>query len=214
MSIDIILPCLNEADALPWVMRRIPVGTRAIVVDNGSTDGSAELAAALAATVVTCATRGYGAACITGLAAASADVVAFCDCDGTLDPRDIPRIALALDHADLVIGRRRPVQAVALSPSARIANLVVARRVSRRIGYRLRDIGPLRIARRDALHSLDVDEPRFGYPVETVLRAAAAGWTLAEVDVDYHRRLGRSKVTGTAGGFVRAVRDVSAVLAS
>ncbi len=211
---DIVLPCLDEAAALPWVLSRIPSWASAIVVDNGSRDGSAALARDLGATVVPCAVPGYGAACHAGLVAATADIVAMCDCDASIDPRVIGDFVAALEHSDLVIARRRPVSRAAWSLPARLANRELARRVSRRSGVSVRDLGPVRVARRSALLSLAVRDRRSGYPLETVLRAADAGWQIAQIDVAYHPRIGTSKVTGTVGGYLRAVRDMSAVLAS
>ncbi|MGI8761400.1 MAG: glycosyltransferase family 2 protein [Jatrophihabitantaceae bacterium] len=211
---DIVLPCLDEAGAIPWVMSRIPDNARAIVVDNASTDGSAELARGLGAHIVDCAERGYGAACHAGLLAAEAEFVAFCDCDASLDPCDVLRLLAAVrDGADLAVGRRRPVTRGAWPTHARLANRELARRVRRRTGVSLRDIGPLRLARREALLQLGLSERRCGYPVETVVLAARAGWRIEQVDVAYSPRTGRSKVTGTLGGTVRAIRDMSAVLA-
>jgi glycosyltransferase involved in cell wall biosynthesis len=210
--IDIVLPCLDEAAALPWVLNRIPLSARAIVVDNGSSDGSADLARAGGAVVVECAQRGYGAACHTGLDAATAAVVAFCDCDGSLDPADALRLAEPLAAgADLVVGRRRPVVRAAWPLPARLANYTHARLLRARTGVRLSDLGPIRVARREALHALDIRDRRSGYPLETVVRAAQAGWRIDQVDVDYHPRSGRSKVTGTVRGYLQAVRDMSAV---
>jgi len=208
--LDIVLPCLDEAGALPWVLSRIPDGARAIVVDNGSTDRSADIARELGATVVPCPQRGYGAACHAGLSAAEGDLVAFCDCDGSLDPADALRLA-AVD-ADLVVGRRRPTTWTAWPLHARLANRELARRVRRRTGVPIRDVGPLRIASRERLLALGLTDRRSGYPVETVVRAADAGWRIAQVDVAYSPRTGRSKVTGTWRGTVTAVRDMSAVL--
>ncbi|NED72973.1 glycosyltransferase family 2 protein, partial [Streptomyces sp. SID9944] len=149
---DVVLPCLDEAEALPWVLGRIPAGWRAIVVDNGSTDGSADLARALGAHVVHEPRRGFGAACHAGLTAATADVVCFCDCDASLDPALLPAVAEpVLDGAaDLVLGRRRPVTRRAWPLHARLANLELARLVHRRNGLRLHDLGPMRAARRTA----------------------------------------------------------------
>ena len=210
--IDIVLPCLDEAAALPWVLNRIPLSARAIVVDNGSTDGSADLARTLDAVVVECTQRGYGAACNTGLEKATADVVAFCDCDGSLDPADAVRLAEYLAAgADLVVACRRPTSRAAWPLPARLANRVLARRVRARTGVRLTDLGPIRVARREALHALDIRDRRSGYPLETVVRAAQAGWRIEQVDVVYHPRSGRSKVTGTPRGYLQAVRDMSAV---
>ena len=215
MTVDVILPCLNEAPALPWVLGRMPSGFRAIVVDNGSTDGSGTLARSLGATVVREARRGFGAAAHAGVLAATADLVCFCDCDGSLDPRQLPRLAAPLlaGQADLVLGQRKPTRRDAWPQPARLANRELARRVHRRTGVRLRDLGPMRAARREALLGLNLADRRFGYPLEMVLSAAAAGWRLAEVEVDYLPRIGKSKVTGTVRGSVRTVRDMSRVLA-
>ncbi len=215
MTVDVILPCLNEASALPWVLGRMPTGFRAIVVDNGSTDGSGALARSLGVTVVPEPRRGFGAAAHAGLLAATADLVSFCDCDGSLDPRQLPRLAAPLlaGEADLVLGHRAPTRRDAWPLPARLANRELARRVHRRTGVRLRDLGPMRAARREALLGLNLTDRRFGYPLEMVLSAAAAGWRLAEVEVAYLPRIGKSKVTGTVGGSVRTVRDMSRVLA-
>lgn len=213
-SIDIVLPCLDEVGALPWVMSRIPHGSRAIVVDNGSTDGSPEIAANLGARVVQCSQRGYGAACHAGLMAATAKVVAFCDCDSSLDPTDVMRLAQQLrTGADLVISRRRPTTRNAWPLHARIANIELARRVRRRTGVSIKDIGPMRVARRVDLLALGLLDRRSGYPVETVVRAAQAGWRIEQVDIDYLPRSGRSKVTRTLRGSLQAVRDMSQALA-
>lgn len=213
-EVDIVLPCLDEAQALPWVLARIPPSARAIVVDNGSIDGSARIARDGGALVVECGRRGYGAACHAGLEAASAEFVAFCDCDASLDPVDAVRfVQLLRDGADLVVARRRPGRG-AWPVHARVANLELARRVRRRTGTDLRDIGPIRVARREALLALPIADRRSGYPVETVLRAAQAGWRIVGVDVAYSPRTGKSKVTGTLRGTVNAVKDMSAVLAS
>ena len=212
---DVILPCLDEAPALPWVLERMPAGFRAIVVDNGSTDGSGSLARSLGATVVREPRRGFGAAAHAGVLAATADLVCFCDCDGSLDPQQLPRLAgpLLAGEADLVLGRRSPARRDAWPLPARLANRELARRVRRRTGVRLGDLGPMRAAGREALLGLNLTDRRFGYPLEMVLRAAAAGWRLTEVEVAYLPRIGKSKVTGTVRGSVRTVRDMSRVLA-
>jgi glycosyltransferase involved in cell wall biosynthesis len=212
---DLVLPCLDEVQALPWVLARLPAGVRAIVVDNGSTDGSPQLARKLGATVVSCERRGYGAACHAGLLAARAEFVAFCDCDASMDPGVVPDFLADLrGGADLVVGRRVPTGRGAWPLHARLANRELARRVRRRTGVALRDIGPLRVARRAELLALPIIDRRSGYPLETVLRAAQAGWTVTARDIDYIPRAGRSKVTGTVRGTVQAVRDMSAVLAA
>jgi dTDP-L-rhamnose 4-epimerase len=215
VALDIVLPCLDEAAALPWVLERIPGDARAIVVDNGSTDDSVRIAEALGALVVHCPQRGYGAACHTGLRAADAEFVAFCDCDASLDPAVARHFVDRLrDGVDLVVGQRVPVTRAAWPLPARVANRELARRVRRRTGVELRDVGPLRVARRAPLTRLPIADRRSGYPVETVLRAVEAGWRIEGADVEYRPRTGRSKVTGTVRGTLQAVRDMSAVLAS
>lgn len=214
VDVDVILPTLDEAAALPWVLDRIPDGYRAIVVDNGSTDGSGDVARREGATVVEEPRRGFGAACAAGLAAASAPLVAFCDADASLDPAILPAVVapVASDRADLVLGARRPTTWRATPVHARGANRYLARRVRRATGAPLTDLGPMRAARRDALAGLGVTDRRFGWPLEMVFRAGAAGWRIAEVPVPYAPRTGRSKVTGTARGTVRAVTDMRRVL--
>jgi len=132
------------------------------------------------------------------------------DCDASLDPRDLPLVAepVAGGDADLVLGARRGAGPV----HARLANRALAFELRRRTGARLTDLGPMRAARREALLALGVRDRRFGWPLEMVLRAAGAGWTIREVPVGHHPRAGRSKVTGTVRGTARAVRDMAAVL--
>jgi len=216
MDVDLVLPCLDEAGALPWVLDRIPPGVRPIVVDNGSTDGSAEVAAAHGAVVVSEPRRGFGAACHAGLLAATARFVAFCDADGSLDPAQLPLVCAPVlaGRAELVLGRRVPVRRGAWPPHARLGNRVVAHRVRRRTGVRVADLGPMRCAGRKPLLALGLADRRCGYPLEMLVRAAAAGWRVSEVDVDYRPRTGRSKVTGTLRGTVQAVRDMDRVLRS
>jgi glycosyltransferase involved in cell wall biosynthesis len=209
---DVVLPVLDEADALPWVLGRMPDGFVPIVVDNGSSDGSADIARRLGAMVVAEPRRGFGAACWAGLTAAADPVVCFMDCDGSLDPRDLPRVCERLTGADLVLGARVP-EPGAWPLHARAANRLLALELRRRAHVGLRDLGPMRAAHRARLLSLGIADRRFGWPLEMVLRAAAAGWRIAEVPVPYRPRAGRSKVTGSVRGTLRAVRDMSRVLA-
>lgn len=214
-EVDVVLPCLDEAEGLTWLLPRLPDRMRAVVVDNGSSDGSAEIARTHGALVVRAEQRGYGAACAAGLEAAQADVVAFCDADASLDPHDLPRVTgpVISGQADLVLGRRRP-EPGAWPWHLRLANAELARRVRRRTGVSVHDIGPMRAARREPLLSLGLRDRRSGYPLETLVAAADAGWLVAEVDVPYRKRRGRSKVTGTPLGAWHAVQDMSKVLAS
>jgi len=212
--IDVILPALDEAAALGPLLARMPTGYRPIVVDNGSIDDTAGVAAAAGAVVVHEDRRGFGAACYAGLLAATSDVVCFMDADGSLDPRHLPAVAdpIVDGSADLVLGARVAARG-AWPPHARLLNRILALEVSRRTGTHLRDLGPMRAARRADLISLAIADRRFGWPLEMVLRARRAGWTVREVPIEYAPRIGRSKVTGTVLGTARTVRDMSRLLA-
>ena len=210
---DVVLPALNEARAIPAVVARLPVGYDAIVVDNGSDDDTADVARAHGARVVVESRRGFGAACFAGLAAATADVVCFMDCDGSFDGADLPKVAdpVGAGEADLVLGARRADRS-AWPLHARAGNRVLAWEMRRRTAMPLRDLGPMRAARRENLLALGLVDRRFGWPLEMVLRAWQAGWRIEEVEVRYLPRLGRSKVTGTIGGTARTVRDMARLL--
>jgi glycosyltransferase involved in cell wall biosynthesis len=216
---DVVLPCLNEAPALPWLLSRMPDGYRPIVADNGSTDGSAEIARALGALVVTVPRPGYGAAVHAGTVAADPidGVVCVLDADGSFDPAELPLVAgpVRAGLADLAVGRRRPTARGVWPAHARVANAVLARRLRRTTGLPVHDIGPMRAARRSDLLALGLRDRRFGYPLELLIAAGRAGWRVTEVDVAYGPRTAgtRSKVTGTVRGTARAIRDMSAVLA-
>lgn len=212
-GVDVIFPCLNEARALPGVLAPLPSGMRAIVVDNGSTDGSAEIAAVHGAVVVTESRRGFGSAAHAGLLSATAPIVAFCDADGSFDSAELTRVVepVAAGYADLVLGRRR-AQRNSWPLHARAANAFLAARLRAFTPASLHDLGPMRAARREALLDLDLRDRRSGYPLEMVLRAARRQWRIAEVDVSYRPRIGRSKVTGTVRGTATAIADMSRVL--
>ncbi|UFS59722.1 glycosyltransferase family 2 protein [Subtercola endophyticus] len=215
--VDVILPCLNEAAALPWVLGRLPPGYRAIVVDNGSTDDSAAVARDLGALVVTESRRGFGSAAHAGLLAATAPIVAFCDADASMDPAELPRLVALLTGdatADLVLGRRRPTTRGSWPLHARLANRALSTLIRVRAHIRLHDLGPMRAARREPLLTLELQDRRSGYPLEMVLRASAAGWRIAELDTSYSPRVGRSKVTGTLRGTIVAINDMSRLLAA
>ena len=179
------------------------------MVDNGSGDGSDEIAARLGAEVVSEPQRGFGAACFAGLSAATSEVVCFMDCDGSLDPGELDRVSapVVAGEADLVLGTRI-AEAGAWPLHARIANRALGLMVRRRAG-KLTDIGPMRAARREALLGLGLRDRRFGWPLEMVLRGADAGWRIEEVPVSYRKREGRSKVTGTVRGTLRTIADMT-----
>ena len=214
LVIEVILPVLDEARAIPAVLSEIPSGFAPLVVDNGSHDGSADVARQYGATVVHEARRGFGAACFAGLQAARSDVVCFMDCDGSLDPRELPRVAgpVAGGEADLCLGAR--VAAPGAWPwHGRAANRLLTLELHRRHGIALSDLGPMRAARREPLLELGLRDRGSGWPLEMVLAAAARGWRVIEVEVAYRPRMGgRSKVTGSVRGTLRAVRDMSAQL--
>ncbi|MBN9747068.1 glycosyltransferase [Amycolatopsis sp. A1MSW2902] len=212
---DVVLPCLDEAAALPGVLAGLPPGYRAIVVDNGSRDGSPDVAAAHGAKVVDEPRRGYGAAVHTGLENATADIVCFADADGSLDLAELPRlVAAVVDGADLAVGRRVPVSRAAWPWHARAGNAVLSLLLRSR-GLPVRDIAPLRAVRRRELLALGVTDRAFGYPLELLVKAQRAGWTVREFDVAYRERARgtKSKVSGSMRGTLRAVRDFGRVLA-
>ncbi len=211
---EIILPCLDEADALPVVLAALPAGWPVLVVDNGSTDGTAAVARALGARVVTEPRRGYGAAVHAGLEAAEAELVAVLDGDGSLDPAVLPAMAAAVaaGDIDLAVARRVPQGHRVWPWHARVGNVLIAA-VLRHRGVPVHDVAPVRVACRAALLELGVADRAFGYPLELLLRAGAAGWRIAEFPVPYRARAGgRSKVSGSVRGTFRATRDMAGLL--
>jgi len=215
-GVTVVLPCLDEAAALPGVLGAIPDGWDVLVVDNGSRDGSPEVARRLGARVVHEPVRGYGAAVHAGIEAARGGVVAVIDCDGSLDPAElVGPVALVLEsRADMVCGRRRLVQSRSWPWHARAGNIVLAWMIRMSSGIAVHDIAPVRVARREALLGLGLTDRRSGYPLETLLAAAQQGWRVIEVDLTYRRRTpgGRSKISGTVGGTLRVAADFGTVL--
>lgn len=216
-DVDLVLPCRDEAPALEQLLTTVPPGLRLIVVDNGSSDGTAEVARRHGAIVVAESEPGYGAAIAAGVAASTADIVAFADGDGSFDLADLlPMIAVvASGSADIATGRRRPVRRGVWPWHARLGNALVAAWLRHRIGLPLRDLAPMRVCNRVALIDLDVRDRRFGYPVELLQRAVRAGWRFQEFDVAYQPRAAgtKSKVSGSLVGTIRAARDFRRVLA-
>ena len=210
---EVILPVLDEAEALPWVLGRMPGDFSPIVVDNGSTDGSGAVAAQLGARVIAEPVRGFGSTCWAGLTAAEDDVVCFMDADGSLDPVDLPRVSKPwlMVRSTLMLGARRAERG-AWPGHARLANRLLMAEVRRRTTLSLSDLGPMRAAGRAALLRLGLADRRSGWPLEMVLRAHQMGWRVDEVPVPYRPRTGRSKVTGTVRGTLQAVGDMAALL--
>jgi glycosyltransferase involved in cell wall biosynthesis len=213
--VTVVLPCLNEAASLPGVLAALPDGYRSLVVDNNSTDDTAEVARRHGADVVTERRPGYGSAVHAGVVAATTPIVAVIDADGSLDAGDLPALVDELDRgADMAIGRRRPVKGVRWPWHARLGTAAVCWRLRQRYGLPVHDIAPMRVARRDALLALGVTDRRSGYPLELLVRAAEAGWRVVERDVAYGARTGgKSKVSGSLRGSIVAALDFWRVIA-
>jgi glycosyltransferase involved in cell wall biosynthesis len=207
--VTVVLPCLNEAASLPGVLAAIPDGYRPLVVDNNSTDDTAEVARRHGADVVTEPRAGYGSAVHTGVVAATTPIVAVIDADGSLDAGDLSGLVDELGRgADMAIGRRRPVRGVRWPWHARLGTAAVCWRLRRRYGLPVHDIAPMRVARRDELLALGVADRRSGYPLELLVLAAKAGWRVVERDVAYGPRTGgKSKVSGSLRGSLIAALD-------
>lgn len=190
-AVTVVLPCLNEEESLPAVLAAIPAGYRALVVDNNSTDDTATVAARHGAQVVVEPRPGYGSAVHAGVLAATTPIVAVIDADGSMDAGDLPKLVAELDKgADLVTGRRRPVAGLHWPWVARVGTVVMSWRLRTRHRLPVHDIAPMRVARREALLDLGVVDRRSGYPLELLVRAAAAGWRVVELDVSYGPRTG------------------------
>ncbi len=212
----LILPCLDEAPALAALLPRIPGSLRVIVVDNGSTDATADVARRSGATVVHEPRPGYGAAVHAGVLAATTELVAVMDGDGSFDPLDLMPLIddVVAGRATMSVGRRRPVSRGIWPWHARLGNRAVIALLRHRTDFPLHDIAPIRVCRRQDLIDLGVADRRFGYPVELMSKAVSAGWRIAERDVAYHPRAAgtRSKVSGSVVGTVRTARDFFEVL--
>jgi glycosyltransferase involved in cell wall biosynthesis len=221
-TVAVVIPALDEEASVGAVVCAIPremtgaVVTRVVVADNGSADRTADAAAAAGAEVVREPARGYGRACLAGLAAVAArhppDIVAFLDGDLSDRPEELPEILAPIlrGEADLVIGSRvlgaraGRVEKGALLPQARAGNALAGALLRARWGARFTDLGPFRAIRYPALLQLRMSDPTFGWTVEMQAKAARAGLRCAEVPVGYRRRVGRSKITGTLTGSLRA----------
>lgn len=215
-AVVVVLPCLNEAGALPAVLSSIAEqpGLRPLVVDNGSTDGTPEVAERHGAAVVHEPRPGYGAAVHTGLERADADIVCVADADGSIPAGELSRLVEPIrdGSVELAVGRRVPAERGAFPWHARLGNAALSWRL-RRLGVGVHDLGPVRAARRSDLLDLGITDRAFGYPLELLLRAGRAGWRIRELPVDYRPRMaGKSKVTGSVRGTARAVHDMWGVL--
>ncbi len=222
MLVDVLIPALNEEAALPTVLDEIPreLVRRIVVIDNGSTDGTAAVARERGAEVVVEPERGYGAACLAGIAAIAGnppDVVVFLDGDRSDHPRELPRLLapIASGRAELVIGSRvlGGADAGSLTPQQRMGNAIAASLL--RAIYRVpaTDLGPFRAIRWSTLRSLGLRDRTFGWTVEMQLEAARRGVAMIEVPVSYRRRIGHSKISGTVRGTLGAAHKISLFLA-
>lgn len=213
---DVVIPCRDEAAALPVVLAQVPDGWHVIVVDNGSTDGTADVARGLGATVVTEDQPGYGAAVHTGMLAATAEFVAVIDGDASMRLDElVPMLDLVRSGSvTMAVGRRRPVGRGVWPWHARAGTKLLATMIRRSSDFPIHDLAPMRVCRRDDLLELGVQDRRFGYPLELMLKAARAGWTVREIDVSYDRRAAgtTSKVSGSVTGTAKVVHDFAKVL--
>jgi len=213
---DVVIPCRDEALALPFVLDGVPEGFRPIVVDNGSTDGTADVARRLGATVVEEPRPGYGAAVHAGVLAASATYVAVVDGDDSMDLGELPTLLAAVrgGGVSMAVGRRRPIGRGVWPWHARVGTTLLAAWLRRSSGLEIHDLAPMRVCRRDDLLSLDVRDRRFGYPLELMIKAAQSGWTVWETDIAYRPRAAgtRSKVSGSLRGTAQTAHDFLSVL--
>jgi len=211
MRVSVVIPTYNEAGSIARVLDDIPASlvTEVLVVDAGSTDGTRENAAAHGARVIVEPRRGYGRACLTGLAAAdSPDTVVFLDGDYSDRPRELDRLIdpIREGRADVVLGSRLAggLEAGAMRWHAVLGNRLAARLIRWLYGISLTDLGPFRAARYQALLALELQEMTYGWAVELVTRGAMRGYRVLEVPVSYHQRIGVSKISGTFRGSIGA----------
>ena len=212
IKLAIIIPALNEEQSIGRVIRDIPKDMvfKIVVADNGSRDNTCKVAMAEGATVVSEPRRGYGSACLSGLAALppETDIVAFMDADYSDHPEQLRKLLVAMEEqqADLVIGSRvlGNRQRGSLAPQQRFGNWLSTRMISLLFGFLYTDLGPFRMIRFSALRKLEMQDPNYGWTVEMQVKALQHGLKVVEVPVDYRKRIGRSKVSGTITGSFKA----------
>ena len=211
MRVSVVIPTHNEAQAVARVLADLPsdLVTEIIVVDSNSSDGTPEIAAKMGARVIQEPRRGYGRACLSGLAAAnSPDIVVFLDGDYSDRPSELPLILAPFveGRADIVLGSRlhQRNSAGALPWHQAFGNRLAASLIRILYGVKLTDLGPFRAARADVLRALALEETTYGWAVEMILKGALAGFRIVEVPVSYYRRIGKSKISGTVKGTVGA----------
>jgi glycosyltransferase involved in cell wall biosynthesis len=211
MRVSVIIPTRNEASGLTRVLADLPAGLvdEVLVVDNNSTDGTPEVAARMGARLIAEPRRGYGQACLTGIAnAGSSDVIVFLDGDYSDRPAELPRLLapIAEGRADITIGSRLagPRARKAMPWHAAFGNRMAALLINVLFGQCITDLGPFRAARRDVLRRLALEETTYGWAVEMILKGALQGFRVVEVPVSYYPRIGESKISGTVRGTVGA----------
>src|SRR6516165_7853587 len=220
MRVSVIIPTRNEAQAIGRVLADIPSDfvNEVMVVDNHSSDDTPAIASRMGARVISEARRGYGRACLTGLAAANApDVVIFLDGDYSDRPAELPLLLapIAEGRADITIGSRLagPRSPGALPWHALFGNWLAASLITRLYGLQISDLGPFRAARAEILRAVELEETTYGWAVELILKGAIRGFRIVEVPVSYHPRIGKSKISGTLRGTIGATWFILSLIA-
>ena len=219
MNVALIIPALNEADSLGRLLTesKLSRAQQLIVVDNGSTDQTAEIAREHGALVVQEPRRGYGYACAAGAAMANCDILAFMDADGSFVPEELTRLVAPIEEqkAELVLGSRliNDLPPGTMPPHQLYGNRLVARIINRLFALNLTDLGPFRALPKDVLDSLEMRELTYGWTVEMMVKVARRGSRIVEVPVTYRERFaGKSKIGGTLSGTILATYRIFSVV--